>query len=303
MKRLLGFGAALLATSAITPVGAADLGVDRYVYQPRPVAVIFRWTGVYIGLHAGGGFGKVDENSVPFSILASGNLGFPNPLLPFPGCPTNDPNCQRSQSAVVYPPLLSIGVSGWLAGGQIGANYQVGSWVWGIEAQASAANIKGSSLCTSSSVIRDTWTSGTSTCTSKIDALGTAAIRFGYTFERLWWYGKVGAAWINSNYQSRLFTNAFTFPASTQGTELLFSANELRWGWMVGTGLEYAFTDNWSAKIEYNYMDMGSHSILFTEPNAVDQPAHHKADITERLHVVKIGVNYRFGVRSIFVAY
>jgi outer membrane immunogenic protein len=303
MKRLIGFGAALLATSAITPVRAADLGVDRYVYQPRPVAVIFRWTGVYIGVHAGGGFGKVDENSVPFSILASGNLLVPNPLLPFPGCPLSQPNCSASQSAVVYPPLLSIGVSRWLAGGQVGANYQVENWVWGIEGQASAANIKGSSLCTSSSVIRNTYTSGTSTCTAKIDALGTAAIRFGYTFDRLWWYGKVGAAWINSGYQSRLFTNAFTFPASTFGTELLFSANELRWGWTVGTGLEYAFSDNWSAKIEYNYMDVGSRSVLFTDPNAVAQPANHKADITERLHVVKIGVNYRFGVRSIFVAY
>ena len=84
MKRLIGLGAALLATSAITPVGAADLGVDAHLYQPRPVAVIFRWTGVYFGVHVGGGSGKVDENSVPFSLLASGNLGPPNPLLPFP---------------------------------------------------------------------------------------------------------------------------------------------------------------------------------------------------------------------------
>src|SRR5262245_620211 len=137
MKRRLGFGAALLATSALTPAGAADLGIDAHIYQPRPVAVIFRWTGIYGGLHAGGGWGTVSENSVPFSILASGSLGAPNPLLPFPGG-------NASLSAVVYPhsPLLSIGVGGWLAGGQVGVNYQTGQWVWGIEGQASAANIK-----------------------------------------------------------------------------------------------------------------------------------------------------------------
>ena len=194
-------------------------------------------------------------------------------------------------------------MSGWLAGGQVGANYQVGSWVWGIEGQASAANINGSTPCTSASIIIGIRVTGTSTCNTKIDALGTAAIRFGYTFDRLWWYGKAGAAWINSSYQSRLFTNAFSTPLGSAASELLFSANELRWGFMVGTGLEYAFTDSWSAKIEYNYMDVGSRSILFTEPNAVDQPAHHVADITERMHVVKVGMNYRFGVRSIFVAY
>ena len=42
------------------------------------------------------------------------------------------------------------------------------------------------------------------------------------------------------------------------GTDILTADDDLRWGWMVGGGLEYAFTGNWSMKIEYNYMNFGN---------------------------------------------
>jgi opacity protein-like surface antigen len=262
---------ALALAAAIRPASAADLGVDAQIYQPRPLAVIFRWTGVYVGAHAGGGFGKKSESAVPFPV--------------FPG-------------ALVFDSPMSIGLSGWLAGGQVGANYQVGSWVWGIEAQASAADLNGSSVCASTTVAAAALVaglppvSGSANCNSKVDVLGTVAGRLGVAFDRFLVYGKAGFAWTNDSYQSRFFT--------LTGAQLLFSANETRWGWMVGLGLEYGFTDNWSAKIEYNYMDMGSRSLQFTEPTSL---ATLVSDITERVHVVKIGVNYRLGARSIFVDY
>jgi len=285
MKKLIGLSAALVLVRAIAPAQAADLGIDARVYQTRPVAVIFRWSGFYIGLHGGGGFGKKDENSVPFPIATSFNI--------------NDPT-----NSVIYPAPMSIGISGALAGGQVGANFQYESWVWGIEGQASWANLSGTSDCNSTSIRLGIVLTGSSTCTSKIDALGTAAIRFGYAFDRLLVYGKAGGAFTNDNYQARLFSNAFTpFPSATVGAQLLFSANELRWGLMAGLGAEWAFTDSWSAKLEWNYMDMGSRSVQFTEVNGLDQPAHHVADVSERIHVVKIGVNYRWGPKSLWVEY
>ena len=72
------------------------------------------------------------------------------------------------------------------------------------------------------------------------------------------------------------------------------STSDTRWGWTAGTGIEYAFTLHWSGKIEYNYLDFGkaTHTFLFPELNA---PANG-TDLRVRqiLHVVKVGLNYRF---------
>ena len=77
--------------------------------------------------------------------------------------------------------------------------------------------------------------------------MGTVAARLGWAFDRLLIYGKGGAAWTNDSWQMLLLMT---------DKPLLFSTNELRWGWMAGVGVEYAFTDSWSAKIEYNHMDL-----------------------------------------------
>ena len=60
-----------------------------------------------------------------------------------------------------------------------------------------------------------------------------------------------------------------------------------RWGWMWGAGLEYAFAANWSAKVEYNYLDFGTKDYFIN-----DAPVF---DITTRIHLVKFGINHRFG--------
>jgi opacity protein-like surface antigen len=225
------------------------------------VVVVFRWTGVYLGAHVGGGKGFKEESSVPF---------------PFAG--------------FIYAPLpASVGVGGWLAGGQVGANYQIDSWVLGIEAQASWASLTGSSTCGASILPVIPPGAGGASCSAKIDTLGTAAVRLGVAFDRLLLYGKGGAAWTNDNYQV-LLNSGFK--------PLLFSANELRWGWMAGIGVEYAFTDNWTAKIEYNYMDLGTDSLHFADTLA---NVFIDTNIRERVNVVKVGVNYRFGVSPILI--
>jgi outer membrane immunogenic protein len=81
---------------------------------------------------------------------------------------------------------------------------------------------------------------------------------------------------------------------------LNFNANETRWGWMVGAGLEYSFTDSWSAKIEYNYLDFGDRSVEFTD--TTDQVSLD-ASIRQHIHVVKTGINYRFGWAPVGVRY
>ena len=69
---------------------------------------------------------------------------------------------------------------------------------------------------------------------------------------------------------------------------------------MLGGGFEYSFTDNWSAKIEYNYLDFGTRGVEFTD--TTDQFSLN-ADIRQRIHVVKAGINYRFGWAPVGVTY
>ena len=70
-------------------------------------------------------------------------------------------------------------------------------------------------------------------------------------------------------------------------------------GWWA-RGIEYSFTDNWSAKIEYNYLDFGTRAVRFTDTTglfALD------TSIRERIHVAKVGINYRFGWAPVGVTY
>src|SRR5262249_27633400 len=64
------------------------------------------------------------------------------------------------------------------------------------------------------------------------------------------------------------------------------SGGDSRIGVALGFGSEYALTQSWSAKAEYNYMNFGSRLVLFSDGNT--------ARIRDEINAVKVGVNYRF---------
>jgi outer membrane immunogenic protein len=103
-------------------------------------------------------------------------------------------------------------------------------------------------------------------------------------------YGKGGVAWTNDHYN---WNSATLLQPS-------LAANETRWGWMLGAGIEYAFLDSWSGKIEYNYMDLGTRTPGFTSANGLNSVTY---SIRERISVVKLGINYRFGYTTVGVRY
>ena len=76
--------------------------------------------------------------------------------------------------------------------------------------------------------------------------------------------------------------------------------NETRWGWMAGAGVEYAFYDNWSTKIEYNYLGFRHSSLQFTDTTG---QFFLNTDIQQQIHVVKAGINYRWGWAPVGIRY
>jgi outer membrane immunogenic protein len=165
--------------------------------------------------------------------------------------------------------FASYNVNGFLGGGQIGYNWQSGWMLLGIEADASGADIKGSGVCTENM------------CASKINALGTMTGRIGGTADRALLYLKGGAAWVHER-QSLAF-NDMNGPNTASSTRT-------HWGWTIGGGVEYAFTPNWSGRLEYNFMDLGTdrHHFVFSTGTEVD------FRIRQNIHAVKIGLNHRF---------
>jgi outer membrane immunogenic protein len=150
--------------------------------------------------------------------------------------------------------------TGYLLGGTVGYNYQTGSFVWGLEGDLAWADIKDSVNCGLGL-----------TCETANRWLGTARVRVGYAFDRFLPYVTGGAAFGE--------VRATTTPGGV-------TAKDTRMGWTAGAGLEYAFLGNWTAKIEYLYVDLGSFDTGFTAPILTN--------VSMKENIVRAGLNYRF---------
>src|SRR3977135_129891 len=188
----------------------------------------------------------------------------------------------HSLFGILFIPTQKFDTNGFLGGVQGGWNYQFGHFVLGSEVDFSWANVKGDET---------TDFGGASiTRSSKAKWMGTATTRLGYAWDRVLVYSKLGAAWAHFDYNDNL---------SILGTSVYNSgASETRSGWTVGTGIEWAFLDNWSAKVEYDYIDFGRRTVDFAPVG----PIPVNLDIDQRISQVKVGLNYRFGGMGPIVA-
>jgi outer membrane immunogenic protein len=243
MKKFLLAGVALSAFIA-GPAMSADLPVRGPVYKgPPPVATYYSWTGCYVGGHVGGLWVQKDWTDAVFNQ----NIG------------SHDAN-------------------GWLGGAQVGCNYQVGAWVFGIQGDYAWTDASGSSA----NVLNPL-----GTISSSVNNLSSVTGRVGYAWDRFLGYVKGGGAWVKDEY-------------TATGAGLIATGSEVRSGWTVGVGGEYAFTNNLSAFVEYNYYDFGNKNVSF-----VDQFGGNFgiADIKETKSVAKIGLNWKFGKGPVVANY
>jgi outer membrane immunogenic protein len=257
MRNLLLAGTAVAVVMAAGSAGAADL--SRPVLKAPPPIPVFSWTGWYVGVHVGGAWGTKEWSDPTFFD------GFTT--FTFPDTTTNN-----------------YGVNGFLGGLQIGYNVQNGPWVWGVEAQASWAGIRGNDFC-------GFFFGKQATCKTNVDALGSLAVRFGGTIDRALLYVKGGLAWAYE-------THKISAPGNSIDGFGSFSVEQKHWRWggMLGAGVEFAFTNTISGKLEYNYMDFGTRTYSFAIAPLSDDPFTVDTKIRQSIHLVKVGLNYRFDV-------
>ena len=158
--------------------------------------------------------------------------------------------------------------TGFIGGGQVGVNWQINALVLGIEGDFDWTGLKGSGHDSRGNTI-NTDTQWTSTVTGRIGA----------AFDRLLVYGKGGVAFAHVNGG---LNDIFGAAAST---------SQSRTGWTAGVGLEYAFAQNWSARIEYDYLGFGSEALNFATTNSPVYNSNASLNVQE----VKAGINFKFG--------
>ena len=164
---------------------------------------------------------------------------------------------------------------GFLAGGTLGLNLQASDFVFGVEADGDWTNLKGSSSYCGTASISIRPPAG-ATCETKSALFGTLRARFGYAFDRVLVYGTGGVADVDVQ-------AGFNPPATFDG-----AAN---FGWIVGAGVEFAFADNWTAKVEYLYTDLGTMTCSTAANCGVSVPV--TVSLSE--NIVRAGVNFKFG--------
>jgi outer membrane immunogenic protein len=270
VDRLLQTGAALITLLA-SPVMAADLPVKTSL--PPPVAPTFSWTGVYFGLNAGW-------------------LGADNTMVN-QATPGVDPGVDVQDLATLATGDFSLGnKSGFIGGAEIGYNYQFNNWVAGIEAdiQGIAGQAVNASITSSPGTL-------SSTLDGSMDTkwLGTLRGRLGFLpAPTLLVYGTGGLAYSEIHATTLLSQSDSSIPFIGSGTGGDGFA-QLVTGWTAGGGVEWMFTQNWTAKVEYLHYDLGTASFTWqaqdTAFNVGDIYQNETTSVHNQGNILRVGLN------------
>jgi outer membrane immunogenic protein len=277
-------GSALL--TGIVTASAADMAVKA----PIPMAPApFSWTGFYIGANVGGGWtgnnGGSDFGPLfpPFIVLA------PQAAIP-----------------TLIPGQLDVlggngRRSGVLGGGQVGYNWQVNQFVLGVEADAVGTGLGGNSASATRTfgppILLATVNQTVSVEFGRIDWMASFRGRAGFAVDHALFYVTGGGAVAGIGGSTTTVVNgpgiaipAGTFVATNGG-------DRTRWGWTVGGGVEWAFSQNWSVAGEYRHTDFGNRGTAFDIPSGLAAaPIFATGTSSSRLTVdqATARLNYRF---------
>ena len=260
MKKIL-MSVALVAGAA-TAAQAADLPRKAPILK-APIVQVYDWTGFYIGVNAGGSVGR-DRTSLTTAVA---------------GAPQS-----REQSYL--SPIGAIG------GGQIGYNWQFRNFynlVLGVEADIQASGQRDNSTC----LLACNVTQSASLLNQKIDWFGTARVRAGIATGPVLSYITGGYAYGQTKTTDTL--TLFTGAGAAGTTTSILTNNFTKGGYVIGSGVEAQLGGNWTAKIEYLYVNLGSStsSLVIPSPLFGAGTASQRTEIRD--NIFRAGLNYRIG--------
>jgi outer membrane immunogenic protein len=265
----------LLAGAALAALTASSVFAADMPLKAPVKISAYSWSGFYIGANVGWSFGRADTDWA----IAGGAAGSTSQKL-----------------------------DGILGGFQEGYNWQFGNSVFGIEADFQGSAQKGSSALT---FVLGANPPDTNIGEVKLPWFGTIRGRVGVTPSDRWLiYATGGAAYgaITSN------ATSVTTVAGV-ATTAAASSTTVHSGWTVGGGVETALAGNWTARLEYLYVDLGriggfcatvspgaSSPVCFAGPaGSVYSPIATSVHVT--VNIVRFGINYRFGGTPVAAKY
>ena len=209
MKRI-SIGIAAIASLLSTSAFAADMAPRMYTKAPAPIVEVYNWTGFYIGGNVGYSWGRSRDDST----------------------------LTNTAGTVLFASSDRSDLNGVLGGGQIGYNWQMQNWVWGLEADIQATDEKGSRF----------FTCPTGVCTPTFGVIAVfpgPAVPVSPLDQKIEWFGTVrGRAGILAAPKVLLYaTGGLAYgevrTAETIGAGLFgFSNTDTRVGYTVGAGVE-----------------------------------------------------------------
>jgi outer membrane immunogenic protein len=258
MLAMIGLAAMAGAASA------ADMAVP-YGKAETFVVPAYSWSGGYVGLNVGYGFGRSSDTAV---------LGLPN----------------------LFVDTANLTANGFNGGGQIGFNVQMQNWVWGFEADLQGANQTGSHSFTCPAgvcaaivvpVVPPIVVPGPAvavTTNQHLDLFGTVRARAGVAvIPEVLLYATGGLAY------GQVHTDSNIVGAIRQQNFVP--------GWTVGAGVEGGLGGGWSVRLEYLHLDLGKvHGVFTTSVVAAGGAAFlvQGFDTHVTNDVVRVGFNYSF---------
>jgi outer membrane immunogenic protein len=268
MKRIW-IGVAAIASLVTSSALAADLAARPYTKAPVMIDPGYNWTGFYVGGNVGYSWGRSSDTST----LTNG------------------------AGTVLFTSIDRTNLDGIVGGGQIGYNWQVQNWLWGLEADIQGTDEKGSRG----------FTCPTAVCTPSVQ--GNLALVIagpavpGALNQKIDWFGTVrGRVGVLATPKVLFYATGGLAYGEVKTSETIglvpvsFSSTNTKAGYAVGAGVEGVIGGNWTAKLEYLYIDLGrvSGSFLTTIPalGGGFLTSNYSSRITD--NVLRVGVNYKF---------
>jgi outer membrane immunogenic protein len=283
--------------------GGFAFAADMAVKAPPPPAPapVPTWTGFYGGIQFGGGWSDEAVNYSPNDPITAALLS--GTLPPPGGFSGNQPVANGYR----------IPQSGLVGGVEAGYDWQWSNWLLGVEADFSLAGMSGTASGTS---FLTTAFTQTTTAEQSTDWYGTVRGRVGWlATPNLLLFGTGGFAYgrvrDSADYTTSATPSLFlaTGPGgisvvcSTGVTCMVGSSSAMRTGWTAGGGVEWLLDQHWSAKIEYQFVDLGTETARITAvavctncpPGfSAPTPSSFNAAFRDSFNVVRLGLNYRF---------